>query len=503
MGDQMMGATVLRMQTTKMVALVRDDSLPLSPAARLAWIGFSDEGSPVYMDYNGVVRMLNRAAGSTWWPVANTKKHAKGKSDNYWMVSVSEKQQNIRCIPCKGSRHPPTLPRPALAMLKLEMPLLEMDTEKSQYEEIIMRSKINNSGGTSSEDQSELFTERHKTLIRLFAQAAKNDRDFRSMEVCDLMEDLKYLNLAVAYATKLGRIQLAERIGNLLYKRNELTQEEPQPDDESEDDDAAWDRPGMTAEDEEEEEPEQDEDESKEEPAHTPGPMLKTGIMKERLLSEENKNAGKSESAKKNLKSNPFKMMSPAERGARGTSVFDKMEKTTPKSAPAFSPLPVSIKKSGKKASGGQAKITGFKKTNGVQSKVSKEESQDNLLTQYSSQETSENQPIKKKTSAFDLWLVENKTDLKSQFPDASEEELAQEAIQAFRGLAKDVRQSWVQKAKALNDDSESTKKRKAAADDSDEGSVLKKLKPEESSEKKQPLSQSVNEKLARFAKTD
>lgn len=39
-----------------------------------------------------------------------------------------------RCIPCKGSRYPPTLPRPAVAILPFKLPLCQTSTEKGQME---------------------------------------------------------------------------------------------------------------------------------------------------------------------------------------------------------------------------------------------------------------------------------------------------------------------------------------------------------------------------------
>ena len=40
----------------------------------------------------------------------------------------------LRCIPCKGSRYPPTLPRPAVAILPFKLPLCQTATEKGQME---------------------------------------------------------------------------------------------------------------------------------------------------------------------------------------------------------------------------------------------------------------------------------------------------------------------------------------------------------------------------------
>lgn len=39
-----------------------------------------------------------------------------------------------RCIPCKGARFPPTLPRPAVAILPFKLPYCQVETEKGQME---------------------------------------------------------------------------------------------------------------------------------------------------------------------------------------------------------------------------------------------------------------------------------------------------------------------------------------------------------------------------------
>ena len=50
------------------------------------------------------------------------------------MVGVSEANMDIRCVLCKGSTYPTTLPRPVLTTVPIVMPLCEMGTEKSQLE---------------------------------------------------------------------------------------------------------------------------------------------------------------------------------------------------------------------------------------------------------------------------------------------------------------------------------------------------------------------------------
>ena len=62
----------------------------------LSWMGFSDEGTPCIMDSAGLVRMRNKDWGSSWIQVCNTKANIKGKSDNHFLVGVSEKDFMLR-----------------------------------------------------------------------------------------------------------------------------------------------------------------------------------------------------------------------------------------------------------------------------------------------------------------------------------------------------------------------------------------------------------------------
>lgn len=53
----------------------------------------------------------------------------------FWKIFYSETLLfTDRCIPCKGSRFPPTLPRPAVAILSFKLPYCHIATEKGQME---------------------------------------------------------------------------------------------------------------------------------------------------------------------------------------------------------------------------------------------------------------------------------------------------------------------------------------------------------------------------------
>lgn len=137
--------------------------LPLSPRSFLAWAGFTDEGTPLTMDSAGIVRMMHYRYGYTWTVVLDSKLHVslplffclfvlllllclhllhciiliysmtlslslsrtpyqtRGKSDHYFLIGASERQSNVRCILCKGSRFPPVIPKPHVSILSMKV----------------------------------------------------------------------------------------------------------------------------------------------------------------------------------------------------------------------------------------------------------------------------------------------------------------------------------------------------------------------------------------------
>jgi len=113
-GSQSISYLIFRVTNGKLRTLVPNSPLPLSPKATLSWIGFSDEGTPVFSDSKETVRVLH---GQLWSPYCWMKELLNGQSDHFWVVGVSETAQNIRAVKCKGAKYPPALPRPILMML--------------------------------------------------------------------------------------------------------------------------------------------------------------------------------------------------------------------------------------------------------------------------------------------------------------------------------------------------------------------------------------------------
>uniref|UniRef100_A0A673ZPL3 WD repeat and HMG-box DNA-binding protein 1 n=1 Tax=Salmo trutta TaxID=8032 RepID=A0A673ZPL3_SALTR len=241
-GEQALGVQLLQFGH-KRRQVIHGEPLPLSRKSHLSWLGFTAEGTPCFIDSEGVVRLLNRSLGNMWTPVCNTRDNCKGKSDHYWVVGVHENPQQLRCIPCKGSRYPPTLPRPAVAVLPFKLPLCQTTTEKGQMEEQYWRSVLlhNHYGFLSSsgyeideEGQSQAQKEQQELLMKMFALSCKLEREFRCVELAELMTQ-NVVTLAIRYASRSRRMALAQRLSDLaLEKANQLQGEEPQDEEEEE-----------------------------------------------------------------------------------------------------------------------------------------------------------------------------------------------------------------------------------------------------------------------------
>uniref|UniRef100_A0A8C4QUL5 WD repeat and HMG-box DNA binding protein 1 n=1 Tax=Eptatretus burgeri TaxID=7764 RepID=A0A8C4QUL5_EPTBU len=217
-------------------SLIDGSPLPLSVKSYLVWLGFSLEGCPAYMDSAGQVCLLPGSIGNMWLPICDTRQHCKGSSDHYWLIGVQEVLQQIRCVSCKGSRFPPILPRPIVTVLPFQLPLCQLSTEKGQLEEQYWRSrllsdrtKLANDGYCSDEHLENISQQQQESLMKLFALSCRAEREFRCIELAQLMAPVA-LPLAIKYASRARHRHLAERLGELareLARQAEESLERP------------------------------------------------------------------------------------------------------------------------------------------------------------------------------------------------------------------------------------------------------------------------------------
>ncbi|CAK1540165.1 unnamed protein product [Leptosia nina] len=180
--------------------------IPLTPGSKLAWIGTSDAGSPCTCDSTGIVRLYD-VTSAIWLPICDTTTHSKGASDSWFMVSVNEQAQKLCAIMCRGATFPLTAPKPIVTELPIQIPVCELDTEKSQYEEQLVRW-----AHTTSDVDVKAARE---TSLKLFALACRSEIEQRAIELMELLKDDRLLPLAAKYASRLGRMHLADKLSNL------------------------------------------------------------------------------------------------------------------------------------------------------------------------------------------------------------------------------------------------------------------------------------------------
>ncbi|KAK6618989.1 hypothetical protein RUM44_003370 [Polyplax serrata] len=192
--------------------------LPLSPKSLLKWIGFTDEGTPCTYDSNGHVRILGHDC-IHWMVVSNTQNQRKSSSDHYFVVGLSEANQNIRCILCRNSHYPLVIHAPTIVEISLRMPLCDTDDGKSIAEDTFWRllfsiytmQKIS----FDSQDVNSTFELPMKqAILKLFGGAVNNSDDLRAVELASFMTE-KALDVAVKYAMTQGRSHLADKLKSI------------------------------------------------------------------------------------------------------------------------------------------------------------------------------------------------------------------------------------------------------------------------------------------------
>ncbi|NXY45841.1 WDHD1 protein, partial [Ceuthmochares aereus] len=528
-GDQCLGVQLMELGKKKK-QILQGDPLPLTKKSYLTWVGFSAEGTPCYVDSEGIVRMLNRGLGNTWIPVCNTREHCKGKSDHYWVVGIHENPQQLRCIPCKGARFPPTLPRPAVAILSFKLPYCQVTTEKGQMEEQYWRSVVfhnhvdylsKNGYELDENAKSRSVKEQQELLMKLFALSCKLEREFRCVELADLMTQ-NVVNLAIKYASRSRRLNLAQRLSEMaVEKANELA---GAPEDEEEEEDfrkhlnagysnsaTEWSRlpvrnvhQDQEMEDAEEANAYEEAEETPEIHKQRPNPFSKSVASTEVTTP---KSAVIASSGQGRV--NPFKVSSNKKDPlVPSANVLDNMTKYSKKNTlsssravnkqnpPVIKPLiPKPKSKQASAASFFQARTPNSSEKTGEEKAVN--ESHEVKVT---AQENTEN---KRPKTGFQMWLEENRANILADNPDLDEAEVIKEGMSRFRMLSSEERMVWTEKAKggAVNDLAEDKKRKRLTADE-DEAKKNQEQKSEELnlSKKPKPSDQSTHVRLSAFA---
>ncbi|KAK7801357.1 hypothetical protein U0070_003642 [Myodes glareolus] len=466
-------------------------------------------GTPCYMDSEGCVRMLNRGLGNTWTPVCNIREHCKGKSDHYWVVGVHENPQQLRCIPCKGSRFPPTLPRPAVAILPFKLPYCQTATEKGQMEEQFWHSVLfhnyldylaKNGYEYEESTRNQAVKEQQELLMKMLALSCKLEREFRCVELASLMTQ-NAVNLAIKYASRSRKLILAQKLSELAAeKAAELA--ETQTEEEKEEDfrkklhagyshtTTEWSQPRARNQVEED-----TEDREETVPEERPEPHNHGAVF-----------------SSSQGRVNPFKVLVNSKEPAvsmnstRSTNILDNMNKSSRKpiplnraanneKSPVIKPLvPKPKSKQASAVSYFQKKASQGDKTEEIKENPKNSSSE----TPAVCPQNSENQRPK---TGFQMWLEENRSHILCDNPDFSDEaDIIKEGMIRFRVLSAEERKVWTNKAKGepASDGAEVKKRKREICEAENREEAAKENL--DLSKKQKALDLSANQKLSAFA---
>ena len=144
---------------------------------------------------------------------------------------MSHLDNMVRAILCRGSKYPPTVPRPIPLSLALRPPLLSLSTEKGELEQTSLSLGLQAKFlsvwpdlATSEEGGESLETARQQeveTMMKLFALACRSDHESRAVEVARLLPSAETVQLAIQYSVKMKRMGLAEKLGKLAMDLQE------------------------------------------------------------------------------------------------------------------------------------------------------------------------------------------------------------------------------------------------------------------------------------------
>ncbi|XP_076066619.1 chromosome transmission fidelity 4 isoform X2 [Oratosquilla oratoria] len=444
MGDQNLGYIVLNVFGKKHPVPL-SAPIPLSPKSFLAWAGFSDEGTPVIMDSAGLIKMMYFKYGYNWTTILNSKSMTRGKSDHYFVLGASESQGKIRCVLCKGSRYPPVLPRPHVMQLDIKLPLCDMGQEKGTLEEKILRtdllmgtlSRLGQDDYDVEESRSEAKMSLNETMIKLFALACRSDRETRAQEICQHMPTYQAVRLAIKYAGKLRKMQLANRLGDVAAAKMHEEWEKQAKEKEEEDDLQTY-GAGIAPLRRKEQE---DEEEDEEDIVHTPNSQQEDRMGANPLvvatIAKANSSTSKSDASGRTR--NPFKKPSgtistsseSCSSSRKGIDILDDIPKAQPKKTQFGAGLRPALKKP-------QIKQSGQRKALVTDTGKGKENQDTNV------QENQKTFPKPaKKASALQLWFEDNKDAVKAKYPELEDSQLLPKAALIFKDEDDAVKQKY------------------------------------------------------------
>ena len=215
--------------------LLRQRPLALSPAATLAWIGYTEEGALAAYDSEGVLRVLSPEFGGTWVPIFNAAAERKG-GEHFWVFAASLRRAEVQCIVCANSPEP-VVPsgsaRPVVTAAPIKVPVIAHDEAIAPMEADLLRQGLIIAHATTAgpeadgEDEAAALeaalqaaqVEADRAGLRLFTRLTQNERQARALEVASTLRTSAGLQGAVKIANHHRLSQLAEAVSDLIQQR--------------------------------------------------------------------------------------------------------------------------------------------------------------------------------------------------------------------------------------------------------------------------------------------
>ena len=213
--------------------------MPLSPAARLSWLGFSDDGCLAAADSTGVLRLRGSAFGGCWMPVFDSTTARASDAERHWHVGLSSSE--VYAVVVKAPDTCPTVSsRPVLSIFPLAMPVLRAPdasgADTAAMEDALLRAQLwaqeaavaaaqhaaGMGDGASSLDVNATVVTLNKALLTLFNAAVKAQRPGRAAELVQRMSHGFALEGALRIANAARSVALAERIAHIIAARGAL-----------------------------------------------------------------------------------------------------------------------------------------------------------------------------------------------------------------------------------------------------------------------------------------
>ncbi len=211
--------------------------LALSPKSLLTWAGFSNLDILHVMDSEGLVSGLVKGFGWHWTPLLETSRLQRNKMDSFWPVGVFN--GSLMCTLLKGGdEHPSTNPKPLVSSLPLKLPLVASSGSNDQallkleetrlVSKAFMAQKLHQQEVLAAEGleepqlEGELLRDQASYdahLVKMIQQAAAGENGERMLEVAEMLNLQKSLELAIRVADHYSLPQVASRISDLLAAR--------------------------------------------------------------------------------------------------------------------------------------------------------------------------------------------------------------------------------------------------------------------------------------------